>query len=120
MISGFECYFNPYCIESYNYDQFLIDFPVKSQNCNTWVLTGINDLENPPFSYYPNPSKNQVTFSSADQGEVTISNQLGQVVDKVHLQGNVTYPTQSLSPGVYYVRFNTKTRVVDRRLVIQH
>lgn len=120
LISGAYCQYLHNCIESYNYDQFLIDFPVKSQNCNSWIISGVEEVEKLPFNYYPNPSVSEVVFYSADQGEVTISNQLGQVVDKVHLQGNVTYPTQSLSPGVYYVRFNTKTRAVDRRLVIQH
>ncbi len=77
---------------------------------------GLNeDFDNSNIEIYPNPAKNYIKINSETEinGKITITNQLGQVVEIVDINGNnATIKTDNLKPGVYFINILNKKEMV--------
>ena len=114
------CNFTNDCLETYDYDEFVADFPTNSLSCETWLST--DDLiAEEKLAYYPNPAMDRVTIKVSQPGNITIINSRGQLVDALWVKGNKTeIQTKHLQSGVYFLTFTTNRSVVTRKLVIQN
>jgi PKD repeat protein len=85
------------------------------------VIDGMGTL-----NIYPNPSKGQVNIAvelvQAENMVISIHNMLGQEVQSVHngqLHSKVfNVNVENLNEGVYFVRFNTATQTITRKIVV--
>jgi hypothetical protein len=83
--------------------------------------TGIKEIsEQKEFHFYPNPAYKQVTFQTQDKGELSITNNIGQVVMVTSIKQDQTIlSTENLKPGIYYLTFQTKKYKKTSELIIQ-
>ena len=105
LISGSEyCYYMNNCVNIYNYDSFIVDFPIKSLSCDTWLGT----KEIPPserLSFYPNPFENTVSFSKDLQHDIVsirVEDIVGRTVPVVFSGNTIAFPA-SFPPGLYII-----------------
>lgn len=119
-ISGSEfCTYLNNCLTSYNYDDYLIDFPIKSLTCETWLNTdGLTTQE--LLNYYPNPASDKIIFTVSNKGTLTITNQIGQLINSVSINDNETQiSTAHLPSGIYFLIFQMDRKTVTRKLVVK-
>lgn len=119
-ISGSEfCYHLHNCLTSYNYDDYLVDFPIKSLSCQTWLNT--DELTTQELlNYFPNPATDKFVFTTTERGMLTIANDLGQFVGAVSITDNQTQiSTDKLLNGTYFLTFQTERNSVTRKLIVQ-
>lgn len=116
------------------------EYSIRMANANTWdAVTGYNNLNavinvgsnlGTPDSttvnalIYPVPANNEifVEMENLDTYAIVMYNSLGQKINvKSILSANkMTIDTESLSDGIYYIKF-TKDQINDtRRLVVKH
>jgi hypothetical protein len=92
------------CTYSYNYTDFITDFPTKSLNCQTWL--GTNDVTaSEPLSFYPTPFESSLSFSADFLNRIasiTATDIIGQTVPVVVTGNTVSFPTPSAS-GLYLI-----------------
>ncbi len=92
------------CIWSYNYDNFISDFPTKSLSCQTWLST--NDVTAPErLSFYPTPFESSLSFSGDIVNRITsitATDIIGQTVPVVVSGNTVSFPNPSAS-GLYII-----------------
>lgn len=113
------CSYLQNCLTSYNYDDFLIDFPIKRLSCQTWLTTP-EALPNTALSYYPNPASDRFTFTTPQKGNLTIINNLGQWVESLSIMDYQTkIPTDQLPNGVYFLLFQTERHLERKKLIVQ-
>jgi hypothetical protein len=110
-----------------NYSNIVIDqlqitaggnFQYLSFDAFTWVkdpglVLGVNDFEkNNKFVIYPNPTTNIVNVNSDIDGNIQITNQLGQTVKTFKVKANVpnSINVENLTDGVYFVKDSNKTK----------
>jgi hypothetical protein len=82
-----------------------------------WKPVGINSLTASTTRSFPNPAKNEVTFSNdrIDAGRIEIYNAIGQVVSQKDFTNNMTVDIRDFAPGVYTVKIsNTEYSSVSR------
>jgi hypothetical protein len=70
------------------------------------------------LNVYPNPNNGEFTIASETDMNLSIVNQLGQVIKQIRLdeKGNYQYIVSGISPGIYFItgdRVNLKI-VVDK------
>jgi PKD repeat protein len=94
------------------------------------AMTGVSNLpELSGWNVYPNPSSGEVTLSyelaQSSALEISLSNLLGEQIASIlnsGLQGagsyNMKYNTTGLKPGIYLLRFKTKSSTQTRRLTV--
>ena len=76
--------------------------------------------ESPDLVFYPNPSSHYITFVSTENGNLSITNQLGQTVQDVAIRNEKTeINIDNLTPGVYFLTFESEGYKKTSRLVIQ-
>lgn len=94
------------------------DGSTKVWTVNVSVGSSAPDQPFASFKAYPNPFSNEIRFDGAEIARVTITSIIGQVVmDKV-VTGETSVETQSLSKGIYLVKFtNIKGESVLRKLI---
>lgn len=119
-ISGSEfCSYLNNCLTSYNYNDYIIDFPIKSLICETWLNTNAPTNQE-LLDFYPNPAADKIIFTSSSKGTLAIKNHFGQFVDAVIITDDQTQiPTGHLPTGIYFLTFQTERNIVTRKLVIQ-
>lgn len=120
-ISGSSyCYFMNNCVNAYDYDDFIVDFPINSLSCQTWVDTDeLSPQER--FRFYPNPASDNITFSTSDNGTLRLSNELGQVIAVFSIHEDETQiPTDQLKNGIYFLTFQTARSSTTRKIIVQH
>jgi len=119
-ISGsMDCSTTSSCLNTYNYDEFLVDFPTKSINCETWLSTDEPSSQK-LLSYHPNPASDNFIFSTTESGTLTITNQLGQFIEAVSITDNQTQiSTRNLLSGIYFLTYQTKRNTITRKLIVQ-
>lgn len=120
-ISGSEfCHLMNNCLETYNYDDFLVDFPANSMNCQTWLSTE-DLLAKQYLTYYPNPATDKIFVETTEPGIINITNSCGQLIDALSIRENQTeISTDHLQSGIYFLTFKTESTVVTRKLIVQH
>lgn len=88
------------------------------------TVDGINETETQPlFSVYPSPTLNSCTIDYNTQNElaeIIITNLLGEAVytTTIRGQGSLQLSTSNFSKGVYVVNFQTKTKRIVEKLII--
>ncbi|MBO7444838.1 MAG: choice-of-anchor J domain-containing protein [Bacteroidales bacterium] len=69
---------------------------------------GIEDVEAPEFTIYPNPATDILTVNG--EGLAEVYNTLGQMVISENVNGNAQLNVSNLESGVYFVRMNGATQ----------
>lgn len=115
---GPYCHFTNNCLETYDYDSFIVDFPTKSKSCTTWLTVDPNQPEI-YFHYYPNPSTSQLSIETLARGVLTITQSNGQVIDVIEVENHqTTLSTHHWPPGLYVLIFETERVTVSRKLLV--
>lgn len=117
------------------------EYSIRMANANTWdAATGYNNLnavinvgqsnlgtpDNTTVNalIYPVPANNEifVELDNLDQYAIVMYNSLGQKINvKSQLSANkMTIDTESLSDGIYYIKFTNGQINDTRRLVVKH
>ncbi|ESU18807.1 hypothetical protein FCR2A7T_22100 [Flavobacterium cauense R2A-7] len=118
------------------------EYSIRMANANTWdAATGYNNLnaivtvgsqnnlgtaDNTLVNalIYPVPANNEifVEMENLDQYAIVMYNSLGQKINvKSQLSANkMTIDTESLSDGIYYIKFTNGSINDTRRLVVKH
>ncbi|HPR58621.1 MAG TPA: T9SS type A sorting domain-containing protein, partial [Bacteroidales bacterium] len=117
--TGFEPgeYYGTVVFNTNNATTPVIDIPVHLHKTgdNVGEITG-----NTGLSMFPNPAKDVVTIEAADITNVTIVNNLGQVVyDRPADADNVQIQTSNLERGIYIVHIQTVSQTFTEKLIIQ-
>ncbi|HBF87123.1 MAG TPA: hypothetical protein DDX39_00665 [Bacteroidales bacterium] len=114
------CYYLQNCVNNYDYNDFIVDFPSKSLSCETWLNS--DDLNVQEFlNYYPNPTIDKFIFTSNEKGTLTISNSLGQITDILNIKQEQTIiPTDNLMSGIYFLTFKTDSYNITEKFIVQH
>ena len=99
---------------------YVKNFQIKIIDPNSSITENQNSL----FELMPNPAHNILKISSnemANDGQVSISNALGQSIMHVELQTNSQdIDVSSLKPGMYLLSFKNKHGVIElKRFIIQ-
>ena len=82
------------------------------------IISNAVSVEQPAVAIYPNPSKNWI--AATWKGNLSIFNNLGQVVLEMNDYNGEQLPVQQLSNGVYYMRgWNDKNETWSNTFVIQ-
>jgi hypothetical protein len=117
-ISGWQSCYND-CLRHYDYNDFIVDFPVKSLNCETWLA--IDDFSSQDIlTFYPNPTSGIITIKAAERGIISVMNDLGQIIDSFPMAYNEQQIlTDKLAKGIYTLTFQTKRAVVARKFIVQ-
>lgn len=76
---------------------------------------------NSNFNIYPNPCKSKLNVNSNLDGQITLLNQLGQIIkEEKIIAGNLKeISTDNLSNGVYFVKFINNNKEGIKKLIIE-
>jgi hypothetical protein len=111
---------------SYTYDVIgtnangCVDTGYVALKVNT--CTGLNELAGrSAISLYPNPSKGQFVIESDQALRLIITNELGQLIRTVSLDGsnNNKMIISDLERGIYFVTGQGSTETIREKIVIQ-
>ena len=90
---------------------------VKINSC-----TGLDEIAvgKTPVLVYPNPSSGDINISAANDVDLMIVNELGQLVYSLNLNQNNYHSAtvKNLSAGVYFVVGQNTSNVVRERIVV--
>lgn len=107
------------------------NIPAMSPKAMAGCITGlaVQNVYNYEVSCYPNPADQATTIvvslkEKASNIEVTLHNQLGQLVNTYNVNGQlgvneVNVNLSSLSAGVYFYKVNVNGSVVTKKLIVQ-
>ena len=73
------------------------------------------------LSIYPNPSNGEFVVESAYDLELTVSNELGQVIRKVEISAanNRKLNFTDLSPGIYFISGKHEQQPFNQKVIIR-
>jgi spore coat protein CotH len=96
-------------------------FTIKdaTYNANNEFSIGINDVAvNNEMSVYPNPSSSYVyvLLTGDIDGNVEVTNAVGQVVDALPANGALTFNTSYWATGLYTIKYGSQLK----KLIVQH
>lgn len=95
---------------------------VATKTLSVSACTGIEDLagSEPALSIYPNPSKGDFTIASDRETELSLINNLGQVVKTVSLNASNHYKTEisNLANGIYSITGGNNQQVIRQKIVV--
>lgn len=114
--------FTPSTVGDYKVDITVAGCTVTS-NCITVTVLDNDSFELvSKFKLYPNPNNGILNIDSKLDGNIMITNQLGQVVKRFDVKANTinTINVQDLSDGTYFVKGSNGTTIQTQKLVIQH
>lgn len=85
------------------------------------TVLGIAEINNQKiFNIYPNPTRNQLLFESESIGELIITNNQGQVVNRTSIKDKQTnISTSNFISGVYHLIFTSENNITTSKLIIQ-
>lgn len=86
------------------------------------ACNGLNEIsQHAIIRVYPNPSRGDVTIASEEDMQVTIVNQLGQVIDTLSLSAGNAHAkdVKALSKGIYFVNGVTSQEKVTFKLIVE-
>jgi hypothetical protein len=85
------------------------------------IVVGITEIKKQKtFNFFPNPTRNQLLFESEGKGQLIITNNIGQVVNKILIKEKQTIiSTVNFITGVYHLTFITKNSTTTSKLIIQ-
>ena len=86
--------------------------------------TGITQLNETDFTFYPNPTAGNIHFKCLyplnDKGFVTVSNLSGDILIQktIDFSVEIILPTSTFSPGFYFISLHHNSGVSTKKLVI--
>lgn len=83
-------------------------------DCETVGITEINEI----MKIYPNPAEDYLIIE-LEQGSIVIINQLGEVIIKGFVRGNLRINTDELPRGLYLVRITSGGEVSNQKIILQ-
>ena len=85
------------------------------------TVIGITEIKKQKtFNFYPNPTRNQLIFESEGKGELVVTNNEGQAVNRISIKDQQTIiSTANLISGVYQLTFTTGKNITTSKLIIQ-
>ncbi|MEE0266616.1 MAG: leucine-rich repeat protein [Bacteroidales bacterium] len=83
---------------------------------NLSVTASLLDMENTTLSFYPNPTKNEITFSTKIDA-VEVIELSGKVVMKAENTNEINIST--LSSGIYNIRLHSNGKTITQKLIKQ-
>jgi PKD repeat protein len=95
----------------------------KGSSTVSFFMTGIAATENERLNIYPNPSNDIVTveYPLISDGTLQILNGLGESVKEMKfMNGSQKINTSDLSEGIYFIKLETKTGMLVRKISIVH
>ena len=85
-------------------------------NDTTTIIVNVSNISNTEFNIFPNPTYNELSISSNDNGKLQIHNLLGQLVySTIKREKKLKINIPNLTKGIYVVSLNKKIR----KLVIE-
>ena len=81
-------------------------------------FNSVNQLNNPVFNFFPNPTSGIITFESINSlNQICLLNSIGTMVLEFNTNGKDMYELDisSLKPGVYYVL----AKNICKKLILQ-
>lgn len=85
------------------------------------MTTGISDYSSlTNFNVFPNPTFDNIIFETTDNGTLTISNQLGQIIKSIAIADLQTIiETTELNAGIYFLNFHSDKKHSSIKLIKQ-
>ena len=86
-----------------------------------YLITGINEFENPIFQIYPNPTKNFITIKNPQIRpikSITLIDMNGHIVKHFN-SVKTTLNISDINPGVYLLEISFGAGVVTKKIVIE-
>ena len=84
------------------------------------ITTSTIDLEAVSFSYFPNPATNTIHIqTSHQQGQYTIINSIGQILQQGSIQEHQTIDVSTLNEGFYFLEFGEGIQKITQPLIIK-
>ncbi len=103
-----------------------IDFGTFQSNARSSTIVSEKDSQTGSFNaplliVYPNPARQNFTIEVSDPAaELTLVNQLGQVVRKIPNTGEaITVNVADVSPGIYFLSSASASSVFQQKLLIE-
>ena len=83
--------------------------------------SSIEDILGANFRMYPNPVNNVLVLENTSKvNSLAIFNATGALVTSMNLSGNeISIDLSSLTPGIYFIRFNTANGIAAKRFIKQ-
>ena len=73
------------------------------------------------FSVFPNPTSSEFTLTTSENGQLTITNELGQAIQSFAIhERQVIIPSAKFPSGNYFLTFQTDKNIQTKKLLIQH
>ncbi|MDP3556803.1 MAG: T9SS type A sorting domain-containing protein [Bacteroidota bacterium] len=88
------------------------------------TCTGINNLssisQNLFLQVYPNPNNGEFTISSDSEINLTIINNLGQVVKEISINSSNNYKAEvsNLTNGIYFIVGNNNSQSIKQKIIV--
>jgi len=84
------------------------------------IVTAV-DENNTSISVYPNPTDGIVFVQTvhAPSLRITVSNLLGQTLQETTTQGNATLDLSGFEAGIYFIRIETKSEMMVRKVTVR-
>ena len=81
---------------------------------NLSIQVGLNDVEENTLSFYPNPTKGKITFSSMVE-RIEVMDLTGKCMRTFFNTNNINI--ESLPAGFYYLRLENKDKILIKKLI---
>jgi len=97
---------------------------IAIHNAIVWMAddhSGIQEESNLKISTYPNPAKDQLFIrTNVNEGIVTITNVLGEIICQQQLNSNLTeINTDNYNSGLYFVRIESANKVTTSKFIVE-
>jgi PKD repeat protein len=95
----------------------------KGEFTISFFMTGIATTENELLNIYPNPSNDIITveYPRSLDGTLQVLNSIGEMVKEMSfINGSRKINTSDLSEGIYFIKLETKTYMLVRKISIVH
>ncbi len=93
----------------------------KSASFNTYSTDVTENLVAEKFSFYPNPTGNQLnlSFKKVENAEIKVTNMLGKVMIEMNLENTnkVTVDLSNFPAGIYFVSLQDENKAITRKVI---
>lgn len=114
------CTYMNNCLKSYKYSSFIENFATTSSACGTGLSVSDAEMKQ-QFNFYPNPSSDQIIVSTSEKGTISITNQLGQILDIVTVEHGILESyiiLDKYKTGMYYLNYQTQKFKRKEKLMV--
>jgi len=82
------------------------------------IVTAI-DENKANISIYPNPTEGLLNIEGQGTMHITVSNLLGQTLQETTAQGNTTLDLSGFEAGIYFIRIETESEMMVRKVTVR-